>query len=145
MESMLNLNHGVAAYHGLLLSTSNNYPQHLHAMMEGMVHGDWDNAAKISKVVGTVSEETFCVVKDYEFGNPFTNSAKMVDFWMANGCGGRAEIMLKNHENLPLSQSGQIFDVSGLIEVRDILVSNGILDAESKGYLQRARQWWKEQ
>lgn len=145
VESMLNLNHGVASYHGLLLSTANNYPQHLCAMMKGLENGHWSEAAKISEMISAVCQETFEVVRDNQFGNPFTNSAKMVDFWMANGCGGRAEIMLKNRENLPLSHCGHIFDASGLIQVRDILISNGVLEPESKGYLQHSRLWWKEE
>ena len=142
MEALMNINYGCSGYNGLLLSTANNYPKHLNLLIEHLMNSNWSEAQKISDLMTTVSTQTFGVVEKYNFGNPFTNSAKMVDYMMANG--SECEQMMSDRMDIPISVDGEAYDVKDLMTINDILVSNGI---ERVGYLERKnnfRQWYKK-
>ncbi len=137
MESLMNMNYGVAGYNGLLLSTANNYGLQLSQMMNDLMDGNWTNAEKLSKLVTGLTNKTFEVVSKYNFCNPYTNSAKMVDYFMAYGD------KVSEQNVMPMTQDGNKYDVKDLMTILDILVSNGVLNS-SVGYMNEVKQWWKK-
>eukprot|EP01084_Bolivina_argentea_P211179 359269_1 len=139
MESLMNMNYGVAGYNGLLLSTANNYAKELNQMMNDLMNGNWMNAQQLSKLVTDISKQTFDVVGKYNFCNPFTNSAKMVDYFIAYG----EKVSGDKGSVVPMTQDGITYDIKDLMTIKDILVSNGILE-NSNGYMNDVKQWWKK-
>eukprot|EP00484_Ammonia_sp_Unknown_P019462 CAMPEP_0197042972 /NCGR_PEP_ID=MMETSP1384-20130603/19278_1 /TAXON_ID=29189 /ORGANISM="Ammonia sp." /LENGTH=71 /DNA_ID=CAMNT_0042474187 /DNA_START=1 /DNA_END=212 /DNA_ORIENTATION=+ len=71
-----------------MFSTANNYPVLLKRMMDDLCNNDGrdiQNALRISKQITDLFESTYELAKDYSFGNPYTNCAKMVDYFMSFG------------------------------------------------------------
>ena len=126
----------------LLLSTANNYPLHLNQLIISLLNGNWTEAQRLSAMITKTSTETFQVVSQYNFDNPFTNSAKMVDFFVANG--SKSEQILKNEQNIPMTKDGIRYNVKDLYTIKDILTANGIMNDEYMGYLNQHQSWWKK-
>lgn len=115
-------NDGVLTYDGLMFSTANNYPVLLKQMMDNLCNdNNIENALKISKQITNLFESTFELAKDYSFGNPYTNCAKMVDYFMSFG----AQLLQHKDKNIPITNKGVKYDEKELIKLHSILEASG--------------------
>ena len=145
IQSLININdYGINnGYNGLLLSTANNYPKLLNKLIISLKNYNWNDAQKISDLITKISYETFNIVNNYKFDNPFTNSAKMVDFFMAFGDKYSKKILNINDNNIPINKDGIKYNIKDMMTIMDILSANNILN--DVGYLNENRKWYKKQ
>lgn len=121
-----------SGYHGFLLSTANVYPGQLTSLIEkvskGASGGDLIRSVEISKRVSKATEAAFgMVTNDPKVaeeigGNAFTNSAKLVDFWMAWGPDAT-----KMRRPLPLLRSGKRLPLHLIERMGKLLKAEGLL------------------
>lgn len=145
IQSLMNMNYGLSGYNGLLLSTANNYAEHLNKLIINLFENKYQNAQDLSDLITKTTYETFQIVGDYNFDNPFTNSAKMVDFFIGFGNDGEKILLDNDTDNIPITKDGIQYNVKDLMTIKDILTSNGILHSNVNGYITQNKRWYKKQ
>ena len=140
LDNLLTTKYGVSSFHGLLLSTANNYPKILQSMLIKSVvdlkikeNYDIETAFSISNKITFLSNETFNYVSKYKFNNPFSNSARIVDFFMAHGRNACKDAI--SAKKFPITKDGEIFKGSDLMDIFNILNAHDVIPFN--GYLQK--------
>ena len=74
-------------YDGFLLSIANTFPKELSMLVENIENGKQDEAEIISNQLTETISKILDITKNLPFGNPFTNSNKLIDHIKAFGDG----------------------------------------------------------
>jgi dihydrodipicolinate synthase/N-acetylneuraminate lyase len=119
---------GGGPYDGLLLSTANCFASQLCRMLEALDAGQPEKAFEQMAPVERVVTQAFQAVRDFGFGNPFTNANKAIDHFLAFGRQAQAKPGPRLH-------CGQTISDSILSAVSQSLRDNGLLP--DVGYLTR--------
>lgn len=114
-------------YDGFLLSSCNCFSLYLQKMIQMLEVGESDLANEMSTKLTTIFYNVFQLVKDLPYGNPFTNTNKAIDFYMAFGweAGQKRPPRLHAGELLPttvLEKTGE------LLKARSLLPKNGYMN-----------------
>lgn len=118
------------AYHGLLLSTANCFSTQLKAIITLLEEGKNEAAQNLSARLTQVVDLVFGLVNNLPQGNPFTNTNKAIDHFMAYG-------LEAEHLPSPMLHSGRRLPKEIVQEVGNILENAKLIP--QTGYLLEAR------
>jgi dihydrodipicolinate synthase/N-acetylneuraminate lyase len=113
-------------YDGFLLSSANCFSLYLKKMIEMLEVGESALAGDMSNKLTMIFNDVFQLVKDLPYGNPFTNTNKAIDFFLAYG--QEADKM-----GLPRLHSGNQLPMNIMVKTRDILKARSLLP--KNGYM----------